>query len=240
MAEITEDGLNFIARCSTSSAAVAAEDFLNAVGHIGFSAAACGAWAGVGRNRKSRFFFVSWPPDWLEFYEKNRFYEHDPMLVEARRRVSPFWFSEVLPRLNLAGKQRELYEAALAYGYTDVFGVPIHGPGNMQGLVSLAASRPLTFRAADRAVLEMMSRAVWERCRTAEGFGLSDMDRPRLSPREIECLQWAAAGKSDNDMATLVGIKPATAHFHIEKAKKRLGVKTRVEAVAVGLLHGVI
>jgi DNA-binding CsgD family transcriptional regulator len=42
------------------------------------------------------------------------------------------------------------------------------------------------------------------------------------------------------DIAIILGIKPATAHFHIEQAKKRLGVKTRVEAVAVGVLHGVI
>jgi DNA-binding CsgD family transcriptional regulator len=35
-------------------------------------------------------------------------------------------------------------------------------------------------------------------------------------------------------------IKPAKAHFHIEQAKRRLGVNTGVEAVAVGVLHGVI
>jgi DNA-binding CsgD family transcriptional regulator len=33
---------------------------------------------------------------------------------------------------------------------------------------------------------------------------------------------------------------PATAHFHVERAKKKLGVRTRVEAVAVGVLHGII
>jgi DNA-binding CsgD family transcriptional regulator len=86
----------------------------------------------------------------------------------------------------------------------------------------------------------MIARTVWECCRSSEGFGMFDPDRVQLSPREIECLQWAAAGKSDADIAVLVGIKPATAHFHIERAKKRLGVKTRVEAVAVGVLHGVI
>lgn len=92
----------------------------------------------------------------------------------------------------------------------------------------------------ERGVLEIMARTIWERCRTSELFGAVGPELAQLSPREIECLQWAAAGKSDNDMATLVGIKPATAHFHIEKAKKRLGVKTRIEAVAVGLLRGVI
>jgi LuxR family quorum sensing-dependent transcriptional regulator len=62
----------------------------------------------------------------------------------------------------------------------------------------------------------------------------------KLSAREVECLQWAAAGKSDADIAVLVGIRPATAHFHIEQAKRRLGVRSRVEAVAVGVLRGIL
>ncbi len=104
----------------------------------------------------------------------------------------------------------------------------------------MATRESLNLGVTDCAVLEIMARTVWEHCRTSEGFGIFDPVRIRLSPREIECLQWAAAGKSDTDIASLIGIKPATAHFHIEQAKKRLGVKTRVEAVAVGVLHGVI
>jgi LuxR family quorum sensing-dependent transcriptional regulator len=146
----------------------------------------------------------------------------------------------VVPQLKLSAKQKELYEAGVAYGWKDVFGVPIHGPGSLQGLVTMATREELNFSVADCAVLEGMARAVWERCRTAAGFGMSDSHPARLSPREIECLQWAAAGKSDADIAVLVGIKPATAHFHIEQAKKRLGVRTRVEAVAVGVLRGAI
>ena len=160
--------------------------------------------------------------------------------IESRRRVRPFWYSEVISRLKLSPKQKELYDTGVAYGWKDVFGVPIHGPGSLQGLVTMAARQELKLSLADCAVLEAMARAVWERCRTAEGFGLSVVDLPKLSARELECLQWAAAGKSDADIATLVGIKPATAHFHVERAKKKLGVRTRVEAVAVGVLHGII
>jgi LuxR family quorum sensing-dependent transcriptional regulator len=86
----------------------------------------------------------------------------------------------------------------------------------------------------------MMARTVWERCRTLVGFGVSGPDQTQLSPREIECLQWAAVGKSDADIAAIIGISPATVHFHVEQAKRRLGVRTRVEAVAMGVLHGLI
>jgi LuxR family quorum sensing-dependent transcriptional regulator len=237
---VIEEGLQFVARCSTSTAADAAADFLATIRRLGFACAAGGAWAGIGRHRQSRFFFVDWPPDWLEFYERTRAFQHDILPIEARRRLSPFWYSEVVPQLKLIGKQKELYDAGVAYGWKEVLGVPIHGPGSLQGLVTMAARNELKFSVADCAVLEAMARAVWERCRTAEGFGMSDPAPVQLSPRETECLQWAAAGKSDADIAVLVGIQPATAHFHIEQAKKRLGVRTRVEAVAVGVLRGAI
>ena len=162
------------------------------------------------------------------------------MPIEARRRVGPFWFSDVFSRFKLTERQKQLYEAAFAYGWKDAFAVPIHGPGSMQGLVSMATREALALNVTDCAILEMMARAVWECCRTSEGFGMFDPDRVPLRPREIECLGWAAAGKSDAEIAILVGIKAATAHFHIEEAKKRLGVRTRVEAVAVAVLHGLV
>jgi DNA-binding CsgD family transcriptional regulator len=240
MRSLAEQGLKFIERCSTCAAKASADDFLATIRQMGFAAGACGAWTGIGRNRKTRFFFVDWPQDWIEFYETNQFVEHDLLPIEARRRVSPFWYSDIISRFKLTKKQKQLYDGGMAYGWKDVFAVPIHGPGSMQGLVTMATRESLALSATDSAVLEMMARVVWESCRTSEGFGMFDPDRAQLSPREIECLQWAAAGKSDADIAVLIGIKPATAHFHIEQAKKRLGVKTRIQAVAVGLLHGVV
>lgn len=240
MSSLIEPGLKFVERCLAGTPSECANDFLATVRLFGFSACACGAWAGVGRGRKSRFFFVDWPNDWMEFYETNQFFQHDLLPVEARRRTVPFWYSGIIRSSKLTEKQGELHKEFLKYGWKDAFAVPIHGPGSVQGLVTLATRETLKLKAKDCAVLEMMARTVWERCRASEHFGMFHPDRVQLTPREIECLQWAAAGKSDTDIAVLIGVKPATVHFHIEQAKKKLGLKTRVEAVAVGVLHGVI
>lgn len=237
---VAELGLQFLECSWALDTAACAEKFRSIVRQIGFDSSACGAWAGIGRNRKHRFFFVDWPRSWLEFYEREGFFQHDMAAMESRRRVSSFWVHSVLSHLRLSPKQKELVEAFTAFGWKDVFAVPIHGPGSLQGLVTMVTREDLTLSNADTAVLEIMARVVWERCRISEGFGLSGPERPQLSAREVECLQWAAAGKSDTDIAVLLGVKPATAHFHIEQAKKKLGVKTRVEAAAVGVLHGLI
>jgi DNA-binding CsgD family transcriptional regulator len=53
-----------------------------------------------------------------------------------------------------------------------------------------------------------------------------------LSARERDCLSFVAQGMSDADIAAKLAIAPSTAHFYVEKAKRKLGAKTRAQAVA--------
>jgi LuxR family quorum sensing-dependent transcriptional regulator len=85
-----------------------------------------------------------------------------------------------------------------------------------------------------------MAMTLHDRCRAAINFGVPTKPLPDLSAREIECMQWVAVGKTDADIAQLLGISPATAHYHVEQAKKKLAMSSRTEAVALLVLHGVI
>jgi DNA-binding CsgD family transcriptional regulator len=53
-----------------------------------------------------------------------------------------------------------------------------------------------------------------------------------LSPRERDCLAFVAQGFSDGEVAERLSITQSTAHFYIEKAKRKLGARTRAQAVA--------
>lgn len=61
-----------------------------------------------------------------------------------------------------------------------------------------------------------------------------------LSSRETECLLWVSRGKSSADIGQIVGLSPRTVDSYIEKACAKLGVRTRIEAVAVGVRTGII
>jgi DNA-binding CsgD family transcriptional regulator len=52
-----------------------------------------------------------------------------------------------------------------------------------------------------------------------------------LTAREREVLEWVAAGKTDRDIAAIVGISPRTVHKHLQHAYAKLGVETRTAAV---------
>ena len=61
---------------------------------------------------------------------------------------------------------------------------------------------------------------------------VADARRPVLTPRERDCLALVAEGLSDGDIGERLGIAQLTAHAHVENAKRKLGAKTRAQAVA--------
>jgi DNA-binding CsgD family transcriptional regulator len=63
---------------------------------------------------------------------------------------------------------------------------------------------------------------------------------PRLSAGEIECIRWLIAGKSDWEIGEILNIAEATAHWRIEQAKKKFGVKTRAQLTALAVHHGLV
>jgi DNA-binding CsgD family transcriptional regulator len=58
------------------------------------------------------------------------------------------------------------------------------------------------------------------------------IDGVALSPRELECLEWAAQGKSAWEIGRLLNISRRTAAFHLDNAKTKFGVRTICQAVA--------
>ena len=61
-----------------------------------------------------------------------------------------------------------------------------------------------------------------------------------LTKREIECLQWAAVGKSEWEISQILGISEHTSEKHLLNAKAKLGAANRVQAVAEALRRGFI
>jgi len=59
-----------------------------------------------------------------------------------------------------------------------------------------------------------------------------------LTARQREALRHCADGKSDWDIGQLMNVATATAHEHIEAAKRRIGVKTRIQAVLAAYKNG--
>jgi len=54
--------------------------------------------------------------------------------------------------------------------------------------------------------------------------------RATLGKREVETLTWAARGKTSAEIAQILGLSKRTVDFHIDNARSKLGVATRIQA----------
>lgn len=241
MEETSLLAFDFVERCRAASRTEdLVEDFRATISRFGFHHSACGCWLGAGANRTVRFFFADWPEEVAKVYSEQDIFSKDPLVFAARRRMTAYTWATVLDEEPLQPDMRDVFEFIAQYDIRDGFCVPIHGPAGYQGLVSLLAPGKLDLYPREQSALEMMSRAIHDRCRATVGFGTVENVVPEMSAREIECMKWVAAGKTDWEIGQILDISKSTAHFHVESAKRKLRKNSRSEAVAILILHGLI
>ncbi|WP_157125763.1 helix-turn-helix domain-containing protein [Pandoraea norimbergensis] len=95
---------------------------------------------------------------------------------------------------------------------------------------------------ADAPVLALAQLALLTLVRLQDMIGTSVSTPPaiHLTPRETECLQWAAAGKTAWETSRILAISERTATFHLTNAVKKLGATNRRAAVARAIGLGLI
>jgi transcriptional regulator EpsA len=62
----------------------------------------------------------------------------------------------------------------------------------------------------------------------------------RVTPREAEILRWIRDGKTNRDIADILGLSPYTVKNHVKKITKKMGVANRSHAVARAFSMGIL
>ena len=73
---------------------------------------------------------------------------------------------------------------------------------------------------------------------TAESATVQRLRDAALTPRETEVLGWLAKGKTNRDIAEILGLSPRTVNKHLEHVFEKLGVETRAAAAAIAAALG--
>ncbi len=71
-------------------------------------------------------------------------------------------------------------------------------------------------------------------------FQIDDVILIRLTPREKECLVWAAHGHTSKKIGENLGLTPATVNFFIDAAVNKLSATNRAHAAAKAVALGLI
>jgi DNA-binding CsgD family transcriptional regulator len=146
----------------------------------------------------------------------------------------PFEVNTAAGERHSASARAILQHVLSKIGALRCLAVPVHREGILRGGAYFLADRD--FVPAEVAFLGALCELAYDRL-----AALSQAPPPEVNPltaRQREALSYCAQGKSDWEIAQLLDISPATAHEHIEAAKKRLGVRTRVQAAVLAVRKG--
>jgi len=168
----------------------------------------------------------------------------DAVLAAAAQSYAPFLWSDISRLMTLSRPQRDFLDAAHAAGIGAAVAVPVHRPRGAQdagsysvfaGCCSFLMKNGVPLPLESLAAAHYVGALAFD---AAENLREPKADIPRgpqLTPRQRDCVVLVAQGKSDWEIGQVLGISESTVHKHIEDAKRRFGVSTRVQLVVRSL-----
>jgi LuxR family transcriptional regulator, quorum-sensing system regulator CviR len=189
-----------------------------------------------GFDQYARVYNVSYPNDWLYVYAKNRYAEVDPVFLSLMRQSGAQIWSNTYDGVKQR-KQQSFIEEARAFGLTNGVTVSRHAE-NMVSFFSFAGDCEednQRFLPVIQYLLEHVHEVLFEQRPVA----VTPLTAP-LSPREITVLNWMKLGKTNGEIAMIIGISERTVRFHAERIYVKLDVTSRAQAVACAMEQGLL
>lgn len=174
-------------------------------------------------------------PEYMKHYYGLELYRDSPMLLWAAENTgacSWSWAYDNLHRLDdSARKVMELNrQMDVTAGYTVSFQETSR---RSKGVIALTARRGLSQDDVNAIWKEHGSEI--EAMNNVAHLKIISLplstERARLSKRQREVLEWVGDGKTNQDIAHILGVTPATVEKHLRIARDKLGVDTSAQAV---------
>lgn len=215
------------------SSQVLIDNFQQALRNLGFKFFACCSHVDPLRPQVNGVMLHNYPAEWVRRFSEYKLYEIDPVLIYAEHSLLPFSWADPVFRARLTDPQLQILKDAEQFGLVGGYTIPIHQPRS-SGAPTASCSVVPESDAPDTQryfAVQLMAVRLYEAARRELHPQPKSVTKTPLSPRERECLELAALGKDNWTIGQLLRISEHTVHRHIESAKRRLGVATRVQAI---------
>lgn len=227
---------SFIERASAASPAALAAAFEETVQRLGFRYFACCSHVDPLRLPRGAVMIQNYPDEWTRSYSARRLHEIDPVFLHASRSLLPFSWDAPKFKSELTHAQQSLLAEAASLGLRGGYTIPIHLPWSSAPPASCSIVPDSKSLSADSYLaVRLMAMHLYDVANREPGDPAEKDRHGRLTRRERQCLELAAQGKSDWTVGQLLNLSEHTVHGHIERAKRRFGVATRVQAVVYAL-----
>lgn len=170
---------------------------------------------------------------WIARYFEQEYQNIDPVLTVASRSLLPVDWSDLAADTHHV---RDFFGEAREFGVgkrgltISVRG--IHGEQAFFSInIDLKRRKWQSFRTAIKSDVTYLAFIVHQEV-LARVIGIESNGSPRLTPREVQVLQWAARGKTAWETGNILDLKERTVEFYLRNACCKLRVATKTQAVA--------
>jgi len=185
--------------------------------------------------------YANYPDEWKLHYAKRGMHRVDPTLHLSARSIAPVDWGRFTDHPNF----HSVFFDARDFGITNCgLTVPVRGPYGECGLLSVTRDcRPEEWKKFKRSVIGDLQYAAVHMHDNVMQAGILQkaLRRPALSSRELQILQWVAAGKSQQDIGDILSISHRTVEVHLRSGREKLCALTTAQAVGraigLGLIH---
>lgn len=214
---------------------------LDAARRFGFSNLLAGTIPHPGASRTQQLSNVvldHWPEEWARRYFSHGYLYVDPAIKGVCANRGPFLWSELAGYCETDPAARRVMNEAGEFKLKNGFTVPLVTlEGELAGF-SLAGER-IEVSPTERSMLSLLATYALARSLQLRETG-ERPERAKLSPRELETLQWAAEGKTEWEIGDLMAISEHGVDKHMRSARRKLGTRNRTHAVAEAIRLGLV
>lgn len=182
----------------------------------------------------------NYPPGWEQWFDEHGLGPADPVHRASHMTSVGFSWSNLGEMIPLTAGDRLVLERARKEGIGDGFTVPANVPGETHGSVSFAVDTGTRLDPARLPLAQLVGAFAFEAARRIRRLRDPASPLPRLTDRQRECVMWAARGKSDWEIAQILGVSHETVIMHLKQARERYGVAKRTLLAVHALFDGTI
>lgn len=207
---------------------------------MGFRYFALAHHVDIARTPQPAIRIHNYPAEWEAFFDAEGLGRSDPVHRASHLRNLGFPWAMLHQLIDLTRRDREIIARSRRAGIADGYTVPAHIPGESEGSCSFATAHGKSYRVEWLPLAQFVGTAAFEAARRLSGVRRIDLDRPRLSDRQRDCIYWAARGKSDWAISQILGIGHDTAIQYMKEARGRYGVANRTQLAIHALYDGAL
>ncbi|WP_313802650.1 helix-turn-helix transcriptional regulator [Sphingobium sp.] len=209
---------------------------------LGFDQFAMGHHVDITCPPQGAIRLTTYNKDWISHGAERGYFAEDPIHLASTKTVNGFLWRDVGQLIRLTPKHKQVLAEAGGFGLGAGFTVPVYIPGEYHGSCSFAARSLEGLHENALPIAQLCGTFAFEAARriARRMLKFDEATMPNLRPRELDALILVGKGKTDAEIAQILGISRATAHEHVEGARRAYGHAQRAYMIVRALFDGQI